>query len=181
MWSLAIAKMRAPLWLKENNWKLMTMAMVCVALLCANLLLYGALIAPSDARLKTMEAKSADLRRRHAEAVLFREQRRLFAGIMAGVPAQKDMPILVKDLVQTARRLNLSVASVKYDIPSRAGGELAMLTFSFPAEGRYPDIKRFIYNVETSDRLVGIQDLKMTSEKSRVSLEMKLFTYIKGL
>lgn len=154
-------------------------ALACVGLVCADLLLYGELIAPSAARLKTAEMKSVELRRRNAEAVLFKKQRSLFAGIKAGIPAQKDMPILVKELVQTARRLNLSVASIKYDMPRRAGGELAMVTFSFPAEGRYQDIKRFIYDVETADRFVGIQDMKLDSEKGRVKLEMKLVTYVK--
>jgi Tfp pilus assembly protein PilO len=180
MWSLSIAKMRAPLWLKENNRQLTAAAIACVGLVCADLLLYSVLIAPSSARLAAAEAKSAELRRRHAEAVLFKKQRPLLAGLMAGIPAQKDMPILVKELVQKARRLNLSVASVTYDMPKRAGGELALLTFSFPAEGRYQDIKRFIYDVETADRLVGIQDLKLDADKGRVRLEMKLVTYVKG-
>ncbi len=180
MWSLSIAKMRAPLWLKENKKNLMAGAIACVGLVCADLLLYSVLIAPSATRLKTAEMKSAELRRRHAEAVLLNKQRPLFAGIMAGIPAQKDMPILVKELVQTAKGLNLSVASIKYDMPKRAGGELAMVTFSFPAEGRYQDIKRFIYDVETADRFVGIQDMKLNAEKDRVKMEMKLVTYVKG-
>jgi Tfp pilus assembly protein PilO len=180
MWSPSIAKMRAPLWLKENKRKLMTAVIACVGLVCADLLLYGVTIAPSAARLETAEAKSAELRRRHAEAVLFTKQRQLFTGIVAGIPAQKDMPILVKELVQNARRLNLSVASIKYDMPKRAGGELAMVTFSFPAEGRYQDIKRFIYDVETADRFVGIQEMKLDADKGRVKLEMKLVTYVKG-
>ena len=181
MWSLSIAKIRAIPWLRENNKTLLTAAFACVGLVCANVLLYVVLIAPSTARLTAGEARSSELRRRYAEAVLFKKQQRLFAGIMAGIPAQKDMPILVKDLVQTARREKLSVASVTYDMPKRAGGHFALLTFSFPVAGRYPELKRFIYDVETADRLVGIQDLKLSdSEKGRVKLEMKLITYVKG-
>jgi hypothetical protein len=33
--------------------------------------------------------------------------------------------------------------------------------------------------VETSDRLVGIQELKLDSDQGKVRLEMKLVTYIK--
>ncbi len=153
---------------------------VFVSLVCLDLLVYGLLVVPSAARLKTGEAAAVELRRRHAEAVLFKKQKPLFTGIMAGMPTQNDMPLLVKDFVQNARRLNLSVASVTYDMPRRAGGELAMLVFSFPAEGGYPDIKRFIYYVETSDRLVGVKALKLTSEKGRVKMDMKLVTYVKG-
>jgi Tfp pilus assembly protein PilO len=159
--------------------RLRAAAIVFTAFLVLDLLLYGVFIAPSVASLAAWEAKYAELRRRHAEAVLFKNQKSSFTGIMSGIPAQKDMPLLVKDLVQTARRLNLSVSLVKYDIPKRASGELAMLAFSFPAEGRYADLKRFVYDVETSDRLVGIQEMKMDADQGRVKMEMKLLTYIK--
>ncbi len=167
-------------WLAGLTKKLRTAALAFAGLACVNLLLYGFLVAPSLARLKAAETRYRELRQRHAEAVLFKKQKASFTGIMAGVPSQKDMPLLVKDLVQTARRLKLGVASVKYDMPKRGSGEVAMLVFSFPAEGRYPEIKRFIYDVESADRLVGIQDLKLEGDKGQVKLDMKLVTYIKG-
>jgi Tfp pilus assembly protein PilO len=166
-------------WLKEKNSSLRSALLIFGGLLCLNLAVYGFLIAPSLAWQRTSEAKYSELRKRHAEAVLFQKQKPEFAGIMAGIPAQKDMPLLVKELVQTARRLNLAVASVKYDIPKRTSGELAMLPFSFPTEGRYPDLKRFIYEVETADRLVGIQTLRLGSDQGKVRLDMKLVTYVK--
>jgi Tfp pilus assembly protein PilO len=173
-------KAQAPQWLKGKNNTLRTAALVFGCLAAMNLALYGFLVAPSIALQGTLEAKYSELRKRHAEAVLFQKQRAEFAGLQAGIPAQKDMPLLVKELVQTARRLNLAVDSVKYDIPKRTSGELAMLSFSFPIEGKYPDIKRFIYEIETADRLVGIQNVKLGAEQGKVKLEMKLLTYIKG-
>lgn len=170
---------KTPMRFSVRTKRLRAAAVVFAAFLVLDLVLYGVFIAPSAALLATGEAKYSELRRRHAEAILFRNQKPAFSGIMSGIPAQKDMPLLVKDLVQTARLQNLSVSSVKYDIPKRASGELAMLTFSFPAEGRYADIKRFVYDVETSDRLVGIQEMKMDSDQGRVKMEMKLLTYIK--
>jgi Tfp pilus assembly protein PilO len=170
---------KMPLRFSVKNKRLRAVAFVFAAFLVLDLVLYGVFIAPSTAWLATWETKYGELRRRHAEAILFRNQKSAFAGIMSGIPAQKDMPLLVKDLVQTARKQNLSVSSVKYDIPKRASGELAMLAFSFPAEGRYADIKRFIYDVETSDRIVGIQEMKMDSDQGMVKMEMKLLTYIR--
>jgi Tfp pilus assembly protein PilO len=179
MWLPSIVKMKALQWLTEKNNRLRTAMVVLASLVCLDLLVYGLMVVPSVARLKTGKAAAVELRRRHAEAVLFKRQRPLFTGIMAGMPTQNDMPLLVKDFVQNARRLHLSVDSVKYDMPKRAGGEQAMLVFSFPAEGRYPDIKRFIFYVETSGRLVGVKTLKLTAEKGRVKMDMKLVTYVK--
>jgi Tfp pilus assembly protein PilO len=166
-------------WLKENK-KLKAAAMVCAGLVCANVLLYSVLVAPAAARLTSWGKNYTDLRKRRTEAILFQKQKAAVAGLKAGIPAQKDMPLLVKEFVQTARRLNLTVAAVTYDIPKGGSEDIAMLSFSFPVEGRYPDIKRFIYEIETADRLVGIQDVQMDADRGRVKLQMKLVTYIKG-
>jgi Tfp pilus assembly protein PilO len=180
MWLPSIEKITFVRWLKENGKQLRTVAILFTALVCINLALYFVFIVPSTAALKNGEAKSAELRRRHAEAVLFNEQKPLFAGLRAGIPAQKDMPLLVKELEQMAKRLHLSVSAISYDIPRRESGELAMLSFSFPVWGRYPDIKRFIYEVETSVRVIGIQSVNMASDKDGINLQMKLLTYVRG-
>lgn len=156
------------------------MALLGSGLIVLNLLVYGAVVAPAARRLAGERQQYGELKKEHADAVLFQKQKRLFAGLTAGIPAQKDVPLLINDLVQTARRLNLSVGVINSDIPTPGRGGLTMLTFTFPASGAYADIKRFIYEVETSDRIVGIQDVKLGSEKGRVGLQMKLVTYIRG-
>ena len=160
--------------------RLRTVALVAAGLIVLNLIVYGAVVAPAARRLAADGQQYGELKKEHAEAVLFQKQKRLFAGLISGIPAQKDVPLLIKDLVQTARRLHLSVEAINSDIPTPGRGGLTMLTFTFPASGAYADIKRFIYEVETSDRIVGIQDVKLGSEKGRVKMQMKLVTYIRG-
>jgi len=149
-------------------------------LVVLNVLVYAFAVVPAAARLAASRQQYVDLKREHSEAVLFQKQKQVFAGLMAGIPTQKDVPLLIKELAQTARRLNLSMDVINSDIPTQGAGGLTMLTFIFPAAGSYPDVKRFIYEIETSSRLVGIQDLKLSSEKGRVKLQMKLVTYIRG-
>lgn len=179
MSSLSITNLKLPSWVRENK-RLGIITLVCAGVLCADLLLYAILLAPSQRLLRSSETRYGELRKRRTDAVLFEKHKSDFADIKAGIPTQKDMPLLVKELVQTARRLGLSVASITYDIPKRSGDEMAMLSFSFPAEGKYPDIKRFIYELETSSTVVGIQDLKLEGANGRVNLQMKLLTYVKG-
>ena len=180
MWLPSIGKITVLLWLRENSKQLRTAAIPFAVLVCINLALYFFLLAPFVNGIKTGEARSAVLRQRHEETLRFKEQKPLFAGLLSGIPAQKDMPLLVKELVQMARRLNLAVDTINYDIPRRESGELAMLSFSFPVEGSYSNIKRFIYDVETSGRLIGIQDLNLESDKGKVKLQMKLMIYVRG-
>ncbi len=180
MWLPSIEKIRTPRWLRQNSKQLRTAAGIFAVLVCINLALYAFFIVPYTARLKTGEAKVAELKHRHAEAMLFNKQKPAFAGLLAGIPVQKDIPLLVKELVQTARKLNLSVAAIDSEFPRSESGGLAMLSFSFPVEGRYPDIKKFIYEVETSDKLIGMRDLKLESDQGKVRLQMKLMTYVRG-
>jgi Tfp pilus assembly protein PilO len=160
--------------------RLRVIAALCAGLVTLNVLVYTFAVVPASARLTASRQQYADLKREHAEALLFQKQKQAFAGLMAGIPTQKDVPLLIKELVQTARRLNLTMDAINSDIPAQGVGGMTMLTFTFPAAGSYPDVKRFIYEIETSSRLVGIQDLKLASEKGRVKLQMKLVTYIRG-
>jgi Tfp pilus assembly protein PilO len=160
--------------------RLRALAALCAGLVVLNVLVYAFAVVPAAARLAASRQQYADLKREHAEAVLFQKQKQVFAGLMAGIPTQKDVPLLIKELAQTARKLNLSVDAINSDIPTQGAGGLTMLSFTFPASGSYPDMKRFIYEIETSSRLVGIQDLKLSVEKGRVKLQMKLVTYIRG-
>lgn len=172
-------KIEVPDWLKASK-KLRAAALVFTGLLIANLLVYFSILLPANGRLKEKEARYAELRKRYAEAVLFKKQKAAFAGIKAGIPAQKDMPLVVKELVQSAKRLRLSVGGISYDFPRRSREGLTMLSFSFPAEGGYPGIKRFIYEVETTDRLLAIEGVELGNNQGRVRLQLRLMTYIKG-
>ena len=153
---------------------------MCAGLIALNVLLYTLIVSPASARLAENRQRYSEFKKQYADAVLFQKQKKVVAGIVSDIPRQKDVPLLIKELVQTSRRLNLSVDAVSSDIPQPGSGGLTMFTFTFPASGSYPDVKRFIYEVETSARLVGIQDLKLTSDRGRVKLQMKLVTYIRG-
>lgn len=167
------------LWLRQNR-KLQAAALLCACLLAVDLLLFLAVVRPLAADLRERELRNADLRKRHAAAVLFQQQKKTFGVVAANVPTQKDMPLLVKELVQTARGLSLRVATVNYDIPKSGGEGITMLSFSFPVAGRYPDLKRFIYELETSRRLIGIKELELKDTHEGVDLDLKLITYVRG-
>lgn len=167
------------LWLKRNR-SLQAVVLVCAVLLLADLALVLASVRPLASALRDQEARNADLRKRHAAALLFQRQKKAFGGITAGLPTQRDMPLLVKELVQTARTHRLRVESVNYDIPRSGGEGVTMLSFSFPVKGGYADLKRFIHEVETSRHLVGIEALELKAERGAVALDLKLMTYVRG-
>src|SRR5512139_2645709 len=160
--------------------QLRTFAAVGTALLAVNVLLYTFAVLPASARLTEHQDRYADLKRQYAEAMLFQKQKQALTGLRMGALAQKDVPLLIKDLVQTAHRLNLAVGAINSDIPTPGAGGLTVLTFTVPLSGSYPNIKRFIYEIETTDRMVGIQDLRFDTDRNMVRIDMKLVTYLRG-
>ncbi len=153
---------------------------LCLGLIIVDLFVYALATTRAEARLVHQRERYRDLKKQYADAVLFRKQKEILKGLQSGIPTQKDVPILIRDLVQTAKRLNLAVGAITSDIPQPGSGGLAMLTFSVPVSGTYGGIKRFIHEIETSDRVIGIQDLKLEGEKGTVKLQMKLVTYIRS-
>lgn len=143
-------------------------------------LVYGLAVVPAAARLRSAHEGYAELKQQHADALLFQKQKQALAGLNKGIMTQKDVPLLIKDLVLAARARNLMVGTVSSDIPTPAASGLTVLTFTVPLTGSYSGIKRYLYEIETADRLVGIQDLRLASDKSSVKLDLKLVTYIRG-
>ena len=143
------------------------------------MLIYAFAVLPAAARMADQKGRYADLKRQYADALLFQKQKQALSSIRTGALAQKDVPLLIKDLVQTARKLGLSVGAINSDLPTPVAGGLTVLTFTVPVAGTYGNIKRFIYEIETSDRMVGIHDLRFDTDKKTVKLDMKLVTYLR--
>ncbi len=163
----------------KRNRKLQGAALICSCLLLLDLALYGAVVRPAAVKSAERESRITELRKRYAVGVLYQQQRKSIGALVTRVPTQKDMPLLVKELEQSARTLGLRVGSVNYDIPRPGAEETAMLTFSFPVDGRYAALKRFVYEVETSPRLVGIDSLEIKGDRKGDALTLKLMTYVK--
>jgi Tfp pilus assembly protein PilO len=149
-------------------------------LVLANVALYSGAVAPAAGRLAAEKDRLAVLKRQYADALLFQKQKQALAGLNKGVLTQKDVPLLIKDLVQMARRRGLTVGGINSDIPAPAAGGLTLLAFTVPLEGNYANCKRYTHDVETTDRLIGIQGVRFASEQQKVKLELKLITYIRG-
>ncbi len=161
--------------------KLFLAALWMFAVMAAlNVVLYAAVVSPAASRVHGQRSALSELRKRQTEALLFQKQRQAFAGLKTGMPTQKDVPLIIKDLIQSARKLNLTTGAISSDIPKQDAGSQTLLMLTVPVSGPYQDLKRFIYEVETTDRLVGIQDLKLFKDKGRLKLEMKLVTYIRS-
>ncbi len=73
---------------------------------------------------------------------------------------------------------NLNIAQISYKSEAMKGSPLLKLDLNFSVSGHYADIKKFIYSIERSIRLIAIKQISLQGESSEsVSLRLSLETY----
>lgn len=99
------------------------------------------------------------------------------------IPEWGEFTRVMGEIYTKAERLNLMVESATYRSETIKDSNLVKVTVSTPVTGSYGEIKRFIYELETSPRLFIIQDLSLGSGKAEegdVSLKLTIAVHFKG-
>jgi type IV pilus assembly protein PilO len=101
----------------------------------------------------------------------------------AAIPSRTDFTALIGEISSLAEKAGLSIDRIGYDPTEIAGRELLRYTLNFSVSGDYGQIKRFVYSLEQSDRLIAIEELSLSgggeSKEGKVNLRVRLSTYFK--
>lgn len=98
-------------------------------------------------------------------------------GFVNVAPSQNELPALLRQVFDVARKNNLKVPEGDYAAEPARDGRLSKYTFTLPVEGTYREIKRFIYDLESSDLPIAIDELTLTRGKEgavKLSLNIRL-------
>ncbi len=98
------------------------------------------------------------------------------------------MTSVIKDVFDLAGKNRLKIPSSSYKKISSDGGEaggLAHYTISFPVQGRYRRIRKFIYGLETLPYPLVLEELafsrsRVKGAKGDIELKMRLSVYLTG-
>ena len=96
------------------------------------------------------------------------------------LPEEKEISQLAGRLTKLGSRLNLSIPGVHYDpIKNDANGYKNMV-FTLSVSGEYKNIRRFIYEIETMDKLMYIESLtlrKTSQDKDNMTIDLQVSTF----
>lgn len=150
-----------------------------------NIGFYYGLILPqkikADNIFKEIEAKRSE-RMAVKPPATFAEARADIAKFREMLSNKADMTKIIRELNSLARGASLAIHDISYQ-SKKAGEEgIAPVSFSFPVEGRYSNIKNFIYKLESSKRLITIDDMSLekASGKEDIRLKIKVSVYLKN-
>jgi len=98
------------------------------------------------------------------------------------LPHGHEMTKIIRELDSLARGVSLSIRDVSYDSKKAAQSGIYPISISFPVEGKYANVKSFIYKLESSRRLLTIDDLSLEKASGRedIRLKIRVSVYLKN-
>lgn len=104
--------------------------------------------------------------------------------LSAAIPDRTEFTGLISDLFAMAGQSRLDIDRVNYaPAPVKGEEELLSYTLSFNVSGDYGQVKKFIYLIEHSPRLVAIEELTLNSSEGQrpgqINLGLRLTTYFR--
>jgi type IV pilus assembly protein PilO len=100
----------------------------------------------------------------------------------AAIPSRAEFTALIGEVYSLAGKAGLSIDRIAYDPKEVTGRGLLRYSLNFSVRGDYGQIKRFVYSLEQSDRLIAIEELSLSggeAEEGEVNLRVRLSTYFK--
>lgn len=117
----------------------------------------------------------------HREA---RKTKKDLSRVWAVLPAERDFTPLALGISDEAKRDRVTLPALSYKTEPTLVGNTSKGLLQGPMTGRYEDLRRFIYGLETKEQLLFIEDLELTrtgsAQDALLTFNIKIATYLRG-
>ena len=100
------------------------------------------------------------------------------------LPAERDFTPLALGISDEAKRDRVTLPALSYKTEPTLIANTSKGLLQGPMTGRYEDLRRFIYGLETAEELVFIEDLELTRsggvQDAPLMFNIKIATYLRG-
>lgn len=142
------------------------------------------IVEPAQARLTQLETEWSNARQVLRQRLEARQTRQDLAKFLAALPTTQEFAPLALSISEGAKRYGVKLPALTYRLDRSEAGLATRALFQGTATGRYEDLRRFIYHLETYKQLLLIEDLTVLSTQSRaadaVTVNMQIATYLRG-
>lgn len=97
-----------------------------------------------------------------------------------GLPDARDLTSILNEVFVSAGRNGIRIPSGAYDPSPSKDGHASKYVFTLPVEGRYADLKRFLYELESSQSPLVVEDITLSGSRageSGIGLGIKMSVY----
>jgi Tfp pilus assembly protein PilO len=118
---------------------------------------------------------------RHKEA---QKARKDLAQVWSALPVEQDFAPLALGITEEAKRDRVILPALSYKTESTPAANTSKGVLQGTMTGRYEDLRRFLYDVETAEELVYIEDLELVPsgnlQDQTLTFNIKIATYLRG-
>ncbi|MFQ5455515.1 MAG: GspMb/PilO family protein [Nitrospirota bacterium] len=147
--------------------------------LIMNFILYFFFISPIRSNIQKLENRWISTRNNITQMVLYNNAHNDLIKFREDIVGKREFVKIVEKLSYIAKNSNIVIPSIEYHTEEGEGG-IKKVLFSFSLDGRYRDIRRFIYNIEKEKDFIIIEDLILTKSRqmnSNIHLEINIGGY----
>lgn len=145
-----------------------------------NLVLSFTFIKDQDERARELKDRALALRGALSGKGSGTNDTALAVSFIKGLPESGELASVLEEVFKSAKRSGLSVATAEYNSETFKDSSISRYAFTFPVEGSYRDVKRFLYDVESSRRPLVIEELSLASGKAgegKTALRIRMSVY----
>jgi hypothetical protein len=102
---------------------------------------------------------------------------------LQGMPARTEMPQVLGIILKQAGDAQLNIDTAKYEISTTKVGGLVRYRLSFPIDGPYPNVRRFIDSTLVAIPALAIDDLSITRKSisdNAVEAQVRMTIFTRG-
>ena len=117
----------------------------------------------------------------HQEA---QKARKDLAQVWSVLPVERDFAPLALGITEEAKRDRVILPALSYKTETTPVANTSKGVLQGTMTGRYEDLRRFLYDVETAEELVYIEDLELVrsgaQQDQTLTFNIKIATYLRG-
>ena len=117
----------------------------------------------------------------HKEA---QKARKDLAQVWSALPGERDFAPLALGITEEAKRDRVTLPALSYKTEPTPVAHTSKGVLQGTMTGRYEDLRRFLYDVETAEELVFIEDLELVrtgaQQDQTLTFNIKIATYLRG-
>jgi Tfp pilus assembly protein PilO len=106
------------------------------------------------------------------------------AQVWSVLPVERDFAPLALGITEEAKRNRVILPALSYKTESTLVANTSKGVLQGTMTGRYEDLRRFLYDVETAEELVYIEDLELVhsdaQQDNTLTFNIKIATYLRG-
>src|SRR5690348_1375084 len=130
-----------------------------------------------------LAAEWEQARKEHQQHQAARRAKQDLAQVWAALPEERDFAPLALGITEEAKQNHVTLPALSYKTESTPVANTSKGVLQGTMSGRYEDLRRFLYDIETADELVYIEDVDLVpsaAQHDHLTFNIKIVTYLRG-